>query len=400
MRKNSLIFSLIIGLFIFLGCSEKKSTEVVEENIVSSVSIGDIEISKAIDALIEKYGDENKFRIERGVNQVATLWRDKDGTITEFITFCESSFINEDEKLDKLFNRLSQNYEILNGHFNKISLDLKQPLHLDMGEILDVDMLFGGFDPSALMVEDLYTNKIAMITALNFPYYSLTEKTTEGANWTRKQWAYARMGDMFTSRVPAELIQNVSEVSTNADTYISEYNIYMGKLVNDNMETLFPEDLRLITHWGLRDELKSNYTTENGLVKQKMIYSVMKNIITQNIPQEVINKNENLWNPINNKLYKEDKEVEFKSEENTRYQHMLNLFNAMREIDEFSPQAPTYIQRKFEGDMEIPQEDVENLFKNLVSSSTVKDVAELIKKRLGRDLEPFVIWYNGFGAGT
>jgi hypothetical protein len=46
--------------------------------------------------------------------------------------------------------------------------------------------------------------------------------------------------------------------------------------------------------------------------------------------------------------------------------------------------------------MEIPQADVEALFVELVSSPQVKMAGELISKRLGRPLEPFDIWYNGF----
>jgi hypothetical protein len=48
--------------------------------------------------------------------------------------------------------------------------------------------------------------------------------------------------------------------------------------------------------------------------------------------------------------------------------------------------------------MEIPQKDVETLFKGLLSSPEVKEVAAFIESRLGRKLEPFDIWYNGFKA--
>jgi hypothetical protein len=65
------------------------------------------------------------------------------------------------------------------------------------------------------------------------------------------------MGEEFTSRVPAQLSQKYSVLSTNADTYISEYNICMDKLRNEKGEQLFPDGMKLITHWGLRDELKS-----------------------------------------------------------------------------------------------------------------------------------------------
>ena len=50
--------------------------------------------------------------------------------------------------------------------------------------------------------------------------------------------------------------------------------------------------------------------------------------------------------------------------------------------------------------MEIPLEDVEALFTTYLSSPEVQKVAEVIKKRLGRDLEPFDIWYDGFKTRT
>jgi hypothetical protein len=40
--------------------------------------------------------------------------------------------------------------------------------------------------------------------------------------------------------------------------------------------------------------------------------------------------------------------------------------------------------------------DVENLFISLMTSPQVKKVAEIITKRLGRKLQPFDIWYDGF----
>ena len=40
-----------------------------------------------------------------------------------------------------------QSSKSLYGHLNRISLDLKRPLHLDQGEILPIDERFGQFDP-------------------------------------------------------------------------------------------------------------------------------------------------------------------------------------------------------------------------------------------------------------
>jgi hypothetical protein len=65
-------------------------------------------------------------------------------------------------------------------------------------------------------------------------------------------------------------------------------------------------------------------------------------------------------------------------------------------MDDFNPFYPTYIDRKFNQEMEMPFEEVEKLFIDLISSKQTKLVGELIKSRLGRDLEPFDIWYDGF----
>ncbi|MGD9976587.1 MAG: hypothetical protein AB7S54_01465 [Bacteroidales bacterium] len=356
-------------------------------------------IKKVTGNLTDKYGDSQKFRIERGVNQVALLWRNADGTQAEFEEFCNTQFIADEAALDRLFGKLSYGFETLNGYFILLSKELMRPLHLDWGPITPVDELLGSYNAAAHLSEDLYANKIAFITALNFPYHSLKEKSELGEKWSRKQWAYARMGDMFTSRLPAELIQKFSTANTNADTYISQYNIYLGYLVNDSNEKFFPEDMKLISHWGLRDELKSQYADkENGLTKQGIIYEVMKRIIDQSIPKEAINSNQYCWNPYKNTLVKDGKEVAFESEPNTRYQHIINQFKVLEAIDAYTPSMPTYIQRKFEGEFELPVDEVEQLFIELVSSKEVRDLGKLISQRLGRELRPFDIWYDGFKA--
>jgi len=224
----------------------------------------------------------------------------------------------------------------------------------------------------------------------------LKEKTDLAPQWNRTQWAYARMGDVFTSRVPAELSQKVTEALAKSDLYISSYNIMMGNLVDKTGKTYFPADMKLITHWGLRDELKSHYGKPDGLAKQQMVYSVMKRIIDQSIPEMVINNKDYQWNPVNNKVMKNGKEIQFTSEPDKRYEMLLNDFKAEKAVDPYYPVYPTYSQRAFELGMEIPEADVEKLFTSLITAPEIKQVADLISKRLGRKLQPFDIWYDGF----
>lgn len=392
--NKSVMIAVMVLMTSLLGCTTngRQSTSAKQEIIIN-----DATAQQVIQSLTASHGDTYAFRIERGVKQAAALWREGDGTAEEFTAFCESSFVSDADKLQKLFETLESNFETLYGFFHKIDAQLKMSLHLDGPELTDMDMMFGSYSVSSHLSDDMYATKIAFVTALNFPFYSLEEKTDLGENWSRKEWAYARMGDMFTSRVPAVISQHISKTITEADAYISDYNIYMGSLLNDEGKHLFPQDMKLITHWGLRDELKSNYADEeNGLEKQRMVYQVMKRIIDQSIPNDVINSGRYDWNPHTNIAYENGSEVSLDAEPDTRYEIFLKNFHAMRSLDDYSPDYPTQLMRAFDATMEIPQKDVEQLFRTLLSSPQVKEVASFIRERLGRDLEPFDIWYNGF----
>ena len=346
--------------------------------------------------LLGKHGETAKLRIDKGLQQVAAFWRLEDGSAEMFAKFCRENFIGNPERLQAFAKRLERNFEVLYGHLNQISLDLKKPLHLDWGEIMPSDERFGQFDPTAHLSEDMFDSKIAFEILLNFPAYTLAEKAELGLEWNRLDWAYARCGDLFISRVPARLNQKVASALSESETYIAEYNIFMGKLLDNRQKTLFPENLKLISHWGLRDRLKSLYADKKGLAGQEMIYEVLKHIIQQNIPQLMVNRGEYFWNPFSNKVFKENKEIVWTPEPNSRYLHLLNIFKAVKDMDPYYPTLPSHTQRKFELERELPAAVVEKMFEEVLTSDPVKAAAALVEKRLGRKLLPFDIWYNGF----
>ena len=391
MIKKSIVIALSVIAFLFTQCTSDENTE--------KKNINEQTVTEVQNALIDQYANADKEMIKRGVQHAASLWRTSDGTPDEFKNFCLEQFIDNAEEKKIVFEKIEKNFESLWGHQNKMVLDLNENMHLDLEPYHKIDAMFASYSPGAHFAEDFYGNKIAFVIALNFPPYSLDEKNELGKKWSNLEWAYARLGDVFTARVPAELSQNISKAGTNADIYIADYNIYMGHLLNNNGETLFPEDMVLLSHWNLRDEIKSNYANpENGLEKQQMIYEVMKHIIHQTIPEKVINTGEFDWNPIENKVYQNGKEVSFEQEPNTRYIQVVNNFQALKATDEYYPEYNTFIKRSFSGSKEIPQEEVEKLFDEFLSSPVAKEVGKLISKRLGRDLKPFDIWYDGFKA--
>ena len=339
--------------------------------------------------------NSNKQSIEKGVSQVARLWLETDGDEKAFRSFCEDNYIADPDEKYQVFLKISNYLEGISGHFNEMSLRLQKNLQLDNGPLYPIDEKFGSYSPSSHLSDDLYNNKIAFIIALNFPHLTLEEKEALGTD--RKAWAYARLGDMFTERIPAALLQAASNAESDADIYISQYNIYMGHVMNKKGQHLFPKEMILLSHWNLRDEIKANYNKgKEGLDKQRTVYEVMKRIISQDIPVEVINSGTYEWNPYTNMVQQENKEVKTTPESTVRYQKMLNNFKAMQDIDKYT--GNTYIDRKFNDDMEVALQDVEKLFDEFLSAPELKEVGKMISKRLGRKLEAYDIWYDGFKA--
>jgi hypothetical protein len=386
---------LLVTALLFVQCRQNTKIETDKKSALMEGTI-----KQAIDSLTKKYGNIEQDRITRGVQLTASFWSEMDGKDADFVAFCNQNFISDSVELNKVFNRISDNFEVIFGYFNTISVDLQRPLQLDIGEILPIDEKFGSYSPSTHFMDDFFNNKIAFIISLNFPYFTLEQKNQLAAKWTRKEWAYARLGDVFNSRVPADVNQTLANALTTSDMYIADYNIFAGRLLDNNGKTLFPQGMKLLSHWNIRDEIKSNYGKEGGLEKQRLLYEVMKRIITQEIPMEVINSEKYTWNPYTNKVLNDKQEVNTKPESEKRYAVLLDFFHAQQKIDPFYPRLNTYIKRNFEDDMEIPLKETEELFGQYLSSPEVKKVATIIKKRLGRNLEPFDIWYDGFKTRT
>ncbi len=388
MKKSIFITAL---LAIVASCTTKNNTEkmgtIANETIIATISE------------IKKNTPEGNFELlEKGVRHTARFWKANDGTAQDFQQFCIENFATTAAAKAELFGKIQRNLEILYGNYNVISLQLKEPLHLVGDEVTPVDEQFGAFDPAAHFSDDMFNSKIAFAVLLNFPFFTLEEKNTLGKTWTRCEWAYARLGDIFASRVPAAINQQIALAATASENYISNYNIAMGSLRNEQGEQLFPSDMSLISHWGLRDELKSNYANADGrgLEKQRMIYAVMKHIVNQTIPEKVVNNADYHWFPISNSVTQNGKACQLKAEPDTRYQMLYNNCRSLMAADEFCPTYPTYLQRAFDLAMEVSDDEIEAMFTEFIASEQIKKVAALISQRLGRELEPFDIWYDGF----
>lgn len=397
MKKFAALFMLVViislccSLFI---CGSALAGEVREQCITDDT------VKKVVEKLGEGASGTELSRIERGVRSCAMLWRKEDGSSEDFTSFCTSQYIKDSAMRVRYRERCAKNFEILFGHFNEMRRGLSEPLQLDIGPILPIDYLFGDYSPSSHVGDDLYSSKVGFAVALNFPACTLKEMLEQGPSWSRGQWADARLGQHFTVRVPAEVNQKISSAYTKGDSYISNYYIHMHNLLDDKGERLFPKGLRLISHWGLRDELKAQYRNQDGLPRQEMIVKVMERIIRQEIPKEVINNDRIDWNPSSNKISENGKEKKAVPEAGKRYEILKSIFEAERLKDPYCPKCPTHIKRSFELGREMPEEAVEAQLVSVMSAPEIRRAARLIEKRLGRKLRPFDIWYDGFRSTT
>ncbi|MCA1663853.1 MAG: hypothetical protein LC659_06230, partial [Myxococcales bacterium] len=300
-------------------------------------------------------------------------------------------------------------------------------VELDVGPVTSLDKRMAELDPAAHLMDDLFATKIAMIALLNFPLTTLQQRLDEGDKWTRRQWAEVRLAQRFERRVPAAVQAKLNAQEAAANLYIAEYNILMHHLVDLSSTARergtavdkasgarpFPRGMRLISHWNLRDELKANYAGKDGLQKQRMIAQVMQRIVDQTIPKVVINNATVDWDPFSNKVTPSpaaeieqgtpatpgrDGNVDASREPDTRYRVLLDDFLAARAADPYSPTTPTMIARRFDHDREIPEARFVAMMEEVLTSPLAPRIARLIEKRLGRKLEPFDLWYDGFRA--
>ncbi len=362
--------------------------------------------------LVAKYGEGQKARVLVGLHQVVEFWRPEDGDAAAFESFVRANFAGDQAELDNMFERFQRLLEQLDGHMHEIAREFAAQQDLDLGPIRPYDEIFAGYDPSAHVLDDFFQNKLAFVVLLNFPLTSLEERLNLGPKWTRRQWAETRLAERFSKRIPAEVNQAIAQAGADAGNYIAGYNIWMHHLVDDQGQRLFPPKMRLLSHWNLRDQIKADYAdAQNVLAKQRAIQQVMERIVTQSIPQVVVDNPHVDWNPYSNEVKAAaeqdsetpapaDMKITNAPEPDTRYAVLLKTYRASRLADPYSPTAPTLIDRRFHEDRQIPEERLRAMLEQVLTSPYVPQVAKLIEARLGRPLEPFDIWYNGFRSGN
>jgi hypothetical protein len=403
MKQLSRIFAVIMAAVVISACCAGQTNAGK-----GGLSWMDDSIKKLEEKLVAEYGEEQRARLQRGLRQVASLWRESDGDAPVFEDFVTNNFAGDEESLDDMFGRFERLLTVLSGNMNAIRTEFSRQTDLDIGRVMPFDEIFAAYSPSAHVLDDFFENKLAFVVLLNFPLTTLEERLEKGDGWSRREWAEVRLAQIFSKRIPSSVNQALAEAGALSDQYISNYNIWMHHLVTDSGERLFPEGMKLLSHWNLRDQIKADYPSgEKAIVKQRMIQRVMERIVDQTIPHVVIDNPHVDWNPYTNEVTKAavsdgdtpapgGMEITNEREPDRRYEVLLETYKAARKVDPYSPTAPSLIARRFDENREIPEDRVREMFEKVLTSPLMPKIASLIEKRLGRPLEPFDIWYNGF----
>jgi hypothetical protein len=368
-------------------------------------------VDEAAGALVRRHGEAQRARIERGLAQAAALWRSSDGDGKVFRAFAEANFVADPKELDALLGRFEEALEQVAGGVAEVNRALSSRAQLDHGPMMEVDRLFSALDFGAHQVDDLFDGKLAFAALLNYPLAGLEERLEKGPAWSRPEWAGVKLAGRFARRLPAPVSQEIARASAEADLYVADYNLYMHHVVAGEARAprrLFPKGMRLLSHWNLRDQIKAEYAQgKDGLLRQRAIQRAMERIVDQTIPAAVVNDPAVDWNPFSNQVWPAPASsvegearplarVDPAREPDRRYAVLLATFRAARLADPWSPAAPTHIARKFDLERQIPEARVEALLREVLDSPLLPRLAGLVERRLGRRLEPFDIWYDGF----
>ena len=400
-------------LLAALGCR----TAAADKPAASKSARLEIDQPALVNFLVTRNGESSRARAERGVRQVSAFWRADDGDLAVLRNFVEASFLSDPKDLEMLHQRYSLAMEQIDGHMLEIGRALRSWSELELGPQMEVDQRLAALDVSAHLPEDLFASRIAFVALLNFAQPDLQEMVAQGPGWSRRQWAQARLTRRFAVRPSGAARQAVARASADAEAYIAGYNIWMHHVFTADGKRIFPKGVRLLSHWNLRDQIKADYAEPDkalALARQRLIRDVMEAIVTQSIPQGVIDDPRVDWTPATNAVAASPPEeieteqmkaqgkrpfepsVSSAREPDARYAVLLADFRASRQLDEDSPMARTEIDRHFQLDDEIPEQRVRALLTQVLESPLVPRMGALIQKRLGRPLEPFDIWYDGF----
>jgi len=387
MKKLS--FKIITVCLLAVYASFGSAQEAVSQQTVDKVRA----------ALVEQHGAAETERIDKSIKQLAGNWKTADGSEEEFTKFCLDHFMSG-ETLHKNFHRLTESLSLLNGSLSIINSFFTESSRFTDTEKLQVDDLLRGIMP----VTDQKTNKFNFFVQLNFPAYSEEERKMNQYVWSREKFAMVALGNNYRNHNFHERNDRERPYAKEAEEFsrhISHYFYRIGHVMDRKGNFLFPKNLILHGHRGIRDVIKDEYTRSNGFERQLVLNAVAAHILGGTMPVQFLQDENIRWDPFKNKLYavrsngKLQEIKDFETEGVRRYAGFRVSLKSRMLRDNGSEPNLNQLQRTFQR-ASLPLEETEAILHRLLSDPILKKAAKLIEQQLGRKLEPFDIWFSGF----
>lgn len=344
---------------------------------------------KTIAALTERHGERHEADITRGVRMCHRVWDfERDGR-KAFHEFCLTQYVPPGKQRRQLLARLDEFHHQVIG---AISVTVKVArAGQDMADrpALAAEEVLAGYTPDTHLREDYRRFRIAALVQLNFG--TDEERSPRG----RAGWAARQLAHVGREVIPADAIARYGLAVTEADRFISSYNLHLDRFRYADRSVKFPRGTRQVSHWGLRDYMMSLNGARNPLPRQRAILDLMRRVVDGQVPREVLDDPEVVWDIPNEQLIRGKRKSPARGHGPLRWQKFHQVWQAQRAIDPHTRHG-NLIDNKFLLERQLPESQVVGMLTAILSSPLAERIGRFVRAQLGRELEPFDIYYRDF----
>ncbi len=353
---------------------------------------------KLIDQLVRKHGKRLRDDITRGVKAARKVWP-SDGSnglaaSKDFEEFCLAQYVPPARR-GPLLERLDEFHQAVAGAMEAAYKNARAGQDIADRPFLAAEKIFGAYAPDSHLLEDYRRYRIAAIVQLNFG------TDDRSVPRSRAGWAARRLSNLGRQIIPAELIGRLAQAQSEVDVLISSYNLHLDRFDFGDPRIRFPKGTKLVSHWGLRDTMTALHGTPHALIKRKAILDLMRRVVDGEIPEEVLNRPEVRWDIPRGRISAGPggrgaaSWKPAKGHGALRWRGFHKVWQVHRQIDPYRRYG-NLIDNKFLSEREIPEEKVVGILIDVLSSPLAERVAHYLRDQLGRELEPFDIYYRDF----
>ena len=102
-------------------------------------------IQQAVSHVLAAHSEADSCMVARGAEQVATLWRESDGTEEDYLALVTNSYVGAAEAKKQLYDRMVFILEQCAQSADRLNNTLQEPTTLiGKGEPIDVDWIISG----------------------------------------------------------------------------------------------------------------------------------------------------------------------------------------------------------------------------------------------------------------